>query len=991
MATPVEIASGYVSVYASISSSDVKRAVTEALAGITGNFNVKADTTSAANALSGLAGSAGSIGKALTAVGVGVGVLGEKFTSWAMESIADMETVSIAMTNMTGSAELAQETISQIGQLAVVSPYTFSTLEQAGQRLLALGFSAEQVTPTLTAVGDAIAATGGDQGNYTAVIKDLGQMQSLGKVTSRVMTGLAMNSIPAWQMLADYLGVSVSQARDEVMQGAVDADTGITAILSGMEGRYGGMMKVASETVTGILSNMLDAVQVNIMELSTNDGYAALRTSLSTMVTPLMNFFTALQPTFSNLMASAASGITTITGLMTRMTNAINANPAGLTTVLHIVGSLVMLGPGLILFSKYLNGASAALKGMGTVAGVVQGVATSGVSKISAVLSDSRKYVDTEKISSGLKGVSQTFGNFFQTLSSEAKFQGKLLNGNISSMFKGLKAKIPPISIPAVNLGPLSGIASKIQSIASHSPAVAALSDAFKNLGEQMPSASSIFISSVGKMLGVFGGFSNVSVIISAVLVAIAAFGAVSAGVFVRVGGNLNNLANKFSTDLGSITGVVTNAMASFTAMLPRVSQQLITAIPTILTAVNGLVSGVVNQLMAMLPQLIPVVTQIATGLGTLIIQNAPLILQAAIQLFAGFITAMAQTISNLIPQLPGFINQIGQVLQQNAPALGAAAIQLFMALVQAFVTILPIIVNDLPILINDLTQFLIANGPAIGSAALQLFMAIVQALPGILGALATGILQLIAAAAGWIIGGVPSVLSAGGQLFMTLVDSVGNVLGSLLGALGGLIGNAAGAISGGVGQMISAAGDFFGGLLKGANDKAGELLDWVGGLPGRILDALGDLGSLLWDAGSKIINGFLDGLKSAWGGVTDFIGGIADWIAQHKGPISYDAKLLIPHGNAIMQGLGVGLTAGFSSYVIGTVNGMSSQIADQFKAKSMKLQGLLSSTSVSAQYLADSPASSPTTTYNSNEYNVYAGNKDEYVLASVLARATNL
>lgn len=947
MATPVEIASGYVSVYASISSSDVKRAVTEALAGITGNFNVKTDTTAAANALSGLASAAGSIGTALTVTSAAVGVVTEKFTSWAMESIASAETVTIAMNNLTGSAELAQETISQIGQLAVVSPYTFSTLEQAGQQLVALGFTADEVAPTLTAVGDAVAATGGDQGNYTAVIKDLGQMQSLGKVTSRVMTGLAMNSIPAWQMLADYLGVSVEQARDEVTQGAIDADTGITAILSGMESRYGGMMQVASKTVTGILSNMVDAVQINIMKLSTSDGYAALRTSLSNMVTPLMNFFTALQPTFSNLMASAAGGISTITTLMNNMTSAMNANPAGLTTALHVIGSLVMLGPGLILFSKYLNGASSALNGMGTVAGVVQGVATSGVSKISSVLSNSRNYVDTEKIAPGLKGVSQTFGNFFQTLSQEAGLQGKLLKGQLSTALSGVKVKLPSISIPSVNLGPLSAMSSKISEIASKSPMMNALSSAFDELKVQMPSVGSIFTSSVGKMLSVFGGFANASVIVSAVLVAIAAFGAVASTVFVGAGGDLNNLANTFSTDLGSITGVVTGAMASFTATLPQVSQQLTTAIPTILTAVNGLVSGVVNQLVTMLPQLTPVVTQIATGLGTLIIQNAPLLLQAAIQLFAGFVTAMAQTIASLTPQLPTFINQIGTVLVQNAPVLGAAAVQLFQAIVTAFATMLPVLVANLPQLIDGLVQVLIANGPTIGAAALQLFMAIVQALPAIVVALASGIAELIGGVVGWILGGIGSMVSAGFQ--------------------------------------------FLGGLITGVGNARGDLLSFFENIPGWILGALGDVGSILLDAGGKIMGGFLDGLKGGFDAVKDWVGGIADWIAEHKGPISYDAKLLIPHGRVMMQGLGIGLTTGFATYVMGTVSGMSAQIADQFESRSAKLQGTLDSTSVVARYLVNSPASSPTTTYNSNEYNVYAGNKDEYVLASVLARATNI
>lgn len=75
-------------------------------------------------------------------------------------------------------------------------------------------------------------------------------------------------------------------------------------------------------------------------------------------------------------------------------------------------------------------------------------------------------------------------------------------------------------------------------------------------------------------------------------------------------------------------------------------------------------------------------------------------------------------------------------------------------------------------------------------------------------------------------------------------------------------------------------------------------------------------------------MNGFLRGLKSAWGGVKHFVRGIAGWIKRHKGPISYDKKLLIPAGNAIMSGLNGGLVSGFEN-VKSTVLGMSSTIAD--------------------------------------------------------------
>lgn len=128
-----------------------------------------------------------------------------------------------------------------------------------------------------------------------------------------------------------------------------------------------------------------------------------------------------------------------------------------------------------------------------------------------------------------------------------------------------------------------------------------------------------------------------------------------------------------------------------------------------------------------------------------------------------------------------------------------------------------------------------------------------------------------------------------------------------------------AGCVSGILG-WFSGLGSSIGGAFNNAANSAKNtwngVVSWFRGIPGTIGGFFSGAGTLLYNAGANIISGFLNGLKSMWSNVTGWISGIGDWIKAHKGPISYDRRLLIPAGQAIMTGFAQGLNNGFDNSV---------------------------------------------------------------------------
>lgn len=108
--------------------------------------------------------------------------------------------------------------------------------------------------------------------------------------------------------------------------------------------------------------------------------------------------------------------------------------------------------------------------------------------------------------------------------------------------------------------------------------------------------------------------------------------------------------------------------------------------------------------------------------------------------------------------------------------------------------------------------------------------------------------------------------------------------------------------------SAVRSAVGAIGSALSRVAGFVGDVVSYFVGLPGRILTALGDLGSTLYEAGKSIISGLLRGITDKFEDAKDFVTGIGGWIQDHKGPLEYDRKLLVPAGQAIIGGLMTGI-----------------------------------------------------------------------------------
>jgi hypothetical protein len=101
-------------------------------------------------------------------------------------------------------------------------------------------------------------------------------------------------------------------------------------------------------------------------------------------------------------------------------------------------------------------------------------------------------------------------------------------------------------------------------------------------------------------------------------------------------------------------------------------------------------------------------------------------------------------------------------------------------------------------------------------------------------------------------------------------------------------------------------------------------LVGFFTGIPGKIVAAIGDVTNLLYGIGSTILHSLWRGMQDVWNQVTGWLGNVASKIGNFlKNPLSIfsPSKVMMEQGASIMQGLGLGITAGFNQHVQPALN----------------------------------------------------------------------
>jgi tape measure domain-containing protein len=266
---------------------------------------------------------------------------------------------SAAFTTILGSGDAAKKMMADISAFAKTSPFPRQAFIEATQQMLGFGVESQRVIPYLNAIQDAVAATGGGVQDIAELSEIFSKITASGKITSVELMQLGKRGIDAAGLIGNAMGKTGAQIRDEISSGSLDAQTALDALVTGMEGRYGGAAENVKNTFVGAVDRIKGAMRdvgsaiVEPFISKEGGGYAV------EWANKIADLFRALEPAIAPLISS----------VMNKLAPAFEKANDVVTKVIDKIKELVTGGAG-----KAVDGLASAFGSMAPVLGVVSGL-----------------------------------------------------------------------------------------------------------------------------------------------------------------------------------------------------------------------------------------------------------------------------------------------------------------------------------------------------------------------------------------------------------------------------------------------------------------------------------------------------------------------------------------------------------------------------------------------------------------------------------------
>lgn len=212
----------------------------------------------------------GKMGNAISDLVAGFAM--EEFIRKMVTVRGEVQQLEVAFETMLGSKQKSDALMKEMIDLAAKTPFGLQDVTAGAKNLLAFGSTAEDVAEEITMLGDIAAGLSIPLGD---LIYLYGTTRTQGRMFTQDLRQFMGRGIPLAEELAKQFGVTKAEVGELVTAGKVGFNE-MQKALQGMTsegGKFGGLMEKQSQTITGQISALEDAIYQMFNEIGeSNEG-----------------------------------------------------------------------------------------------------------------------------------------------------------------------------------------------------------------------------------------------------------------------------------------------------------------------------------------------------------------------------------------------------------------------------------------------------------------------------------------------------------------------------------------------------------------------------------------------------------------------------------------------------------------------------------------------------------------------------------------------